>query len=102
MRALGRPYGAYTSAVLPVLLPAAERMTRTALRERASGSPTLRLDSSHGVALVVAFLCACGIAQAQSQVSDPSIFTTLWKWTPLLARGFLFNLRKSKERRAAA
>jgi polar amino acid transport system permease protein len=67
-------------------------MTRAALCERDSGSSTLRLDSSHGVALVVAFLCGCGIAQAQSQVSDPSIFTTLWKWTPLLARGFLFNL----------
>jgi polar amino acid transport system permease protein len=92
MRALGRPGGAHVTDVLPVLLPTAERMTRAALRERAAGSPTLRLDSSHGAALVVAFLCGCGIAQAQSQVSDPLIFTTLWKWTPLLARGFLFNL----------
>ena len=83
---------AQTSGVLPVLLPLAERMTRAALRERAMGSPTLRLDSSHGVALIVAFLCGCGIAQAQSQAADPSIFTTLWKWTPLLARGFVFNL----------
>jgi polar amino acid transport system permease protein len=84
MNAAGSPF--------PVLLPVAEQMTRTALRERAMGSPTLRLDSSHGVALAVAFLCACGMAQAQSQASDPSIFTTLWKWTPLLARGFVFNL----------
>ena len=83
---------AQTSGVLPVLLPLAERITRAALRERAMGLPTLRLDSSHGVALVVAFLCGCGITQAQSQAADPSIFTTLWKWTPLLARGFVFNL----------
>jgi polar amino acid transport system permease protein len=77
---------------LAVLLPSAERMTRAALRERDSGSSTLRLESSYGVVLVVAFLCGCGIAQAQSQISDPSIFTTIWKWTPLLARGFVFNL----------
>ncbi|HEY3178309.1 MAG TPA: amino acid ABC transporter permease [Casimicrobiaceae bacterium] len=67
-------------------------MTRAALRERDSGSSTLRLEWSYGVALVVAFLCGCSIAQAQSQPSDPSIFTTIWKWTPLLARGFVFNL----------
>jgi polar amino acid transport system permease protein len=84
--------GADTGSVLPVLLPDAERMARAALRERERGSPTLQLTPSHGFALVIAFLCGCGIAQAQSQVSDPSIFTTLWKWTPLLARGFVFNL----------
>src|SRR5207249_11143712 len=62
------------------------------LYKRKMGSPTWRLGSAHAVALVVGFLCGCGIAQAQSEVSDPSIFTTLWKWTPLLARGFVFNL----------
>ncbi len=87
-----RACGAHTANVLAVLLPAAERMTCRALRDREAGSQTLRLESSHGVVLLVAFLCGCGIAQAQSQVSDPSIFTTLWKWTPLLARGFVFNL----------
>jgi len=87
-----RACGARAANVLAVLLPAAERMTCRALRDREAGSQTLRLESSHGVVLLVAFLCGCGIAQAQSQVSDPSIFTTLWKWTPLLARGFVFNL----------
>ncbi|HYT95917.1 MAG TPA: amino acid ABC transporter permease [Casimicrobiaceae bacterium] len=87
-----RACGAHAANVLAVLLPAAERMTCRALRDREAGSQTLRLESSHGVVLLVAFLCGCGIAQAQSQVSDPSIFTTLWKWTPLLARGFVFNL----------
>jgi polar amino acid transport system permease protein len=78
--------------VLPVLLPAAGRLARTALRERAAGSPVLRLRASHGAALFAAFLLACGIAQAQSAAGNPSIVETLWKWTPLLARGFVFNL----------
>ncbi|MEO9135798.1 MAG: amino acid ABC transporter permease [Casimicrobiaceae bacterium] len=86
------PNRATEPRVLPVLLPAAERMTRTALRERAAGSPTLQLEAAHGIALLIAFLFGCGIAQAQSQASNPSIFATIWKWTPLLARGFVFNL----------
>jgi len=77
--------------VLPVLLPDAERLIHSALRER-ERDPALRLERSHGVALIVAFVCGCGIAQAQSQASDPSILATIWKWTPLLARGFVFNL----------
>ncbi|HEV2220863.1 MAG TPA: amino acid ABC transporter permease [Casimicrobiaceae bacterium] len=80
------------SQMLPVLLPAAERLTRTALRERASGTLALRLTPAHGVALLAAFILACGVAQAQSRSYDPSILATIWKWTPLLARGFAFNL----------
>ena len=91
MRALGRSGGAHPSRSLPVLLPSAERLIHSAIRERESG-PALRLERSHGVALIVAFICGCGIAQAQSQASDPSILATIWKWTPLLARGFVFNL----------
>ena len=77
--------------VLPVLLPAAGRLTRTALRERLA-APALRLRASHGIALFAAFVLACGIAQAQTATGNPSIVETLWKWTPLLARGFVFNL----------
>jgi polar amino acid transport system permease protein len=78
--------------VLPVLLPAAERIARAALRERVSGTPALRLRPSHGAALLVAFLVGCGVAQAQSRPYDAAILATIWKWTPLLARGFVFNL----------
>ena len=53
---------------------------------------SLRLNASQGVLLAGAFLIACGIAQAQAQDGQPSIFETIWKWTPLLARGFVFNL----------
>ena len=77
---------------LPVLLPEATRTLREAQRERWSGVPTLRLKLAHGVALLVAFALACGIAQAQAGAHQPSILATIWKWTPLLARGFLFNL----------
>lgn len=77
---------------MPVLLPAAERIGRRALRERMAGLASLRLDAGHGVALVAAFLVGCGVAQAQSKPYDAAIFATIWKWTPLLARGFVFNL----------
>ena len=78
--------------MLPVILPAGERLARAALRERRAGTHSLRLRGSHGWALLGAFVLGCGIAQAQSQPEAPSIFDTLWKWTPLLARGFVFNL----------
>ena len=77
---------------LPVLLPPAACLAAAVLRERAASPGTLRLERSHGLALAAVFLCACGIAQAQSQPSDPGVLETIWKWTPLLARGFLFNL----------
>jgi len=78
--------------VLPVLLPAATRTLREAQRARCTGVPTLRLKFSHGVALFAAFALACGIAQAQAGTQQPSVLAAIWKWTPLLARGFLFNL----------
>lgn len=77
---------------LPVLLPAAARLARSAQSERTSGQFMLRLRAEHGVALFVLFLIACGAAQAQGRAGSPSILETIWKWTPLLLRGFLFNL----------
>jgi polar amino acid transport system permease protein len=77
---------------MPVLLPAAERLARAAMRERTSGARALRLTPAHGVALFAAFVFGCGLAQAQARSYDPSILATIWKWTPLLARGFAFNL----------
>ncbi len=77
---------------LPVLLPPAQCLARSAAAERAAGGPQLRLRGSHGAALLFLFLLGCGIAEAQAQPGDPSILATIWKWTPLLLRGFLFNL----------
>jgi polar amino acid transport system permease protein len=80
------------SDVLPVLLPPALCLARRALDERVTGAPAWRLHGWHGVVLVALFLLACGAAEAQAQAGDASIFSTLWRWTPLLARGFVFNL----------
>lgn len=80
------------STDLPVLLPTAARLAQAARAERNAGHFMLRLRAEHGVALLVVFLIACGGAQAQSATGAPSIFETIWKWTPLLLRGFLFNL----------
>ena len=77
---------------LPVLLPGAAQLARKALRERHQGAPSFRLAPVHGVALFVAFVVGCGVAQAQAGPGHPSILETIWKWTPLLARGFVFNL----------
>jgi polar amino acid transport system permease protein len=77
---------------LPVLLPAASRLALAAAAERTAGAFRLRLRPAHGVALLVLFIIGCGLAQAQVQPGQPSILVTLWKWTPVLLRGFLFNL----------
>jgi polar amino acid transport system permease protein len=77
---------------LPVLLPAAMALARRASAERVAGLPTLRLSNELGMALLLLFVVGCGIAQAQSALSQPSILATIWKWTPLLLRGFVFNL----------
>ena len=79
---------------LPVLLPSAARLARCAGFERNAGAPMLRLTAAHGVALMVLFVVSCVVAEAQTpaQPANPSIIETLLKWTPLLLRGFVFNL----------
>ncbi len=77
---------------LPVLMPLAARVARRAKDERASGGFALRLTPGHGLALLLLFIVGCGIAEAQAGAGNPSIFATLWKWTPVLLQGFLFNL----------
>lgn len=79
------------SPLRPVLLPSASRLTRIALQDRREGA-RLQLKGQHGVALLGAFVAGCAIAQAQTAPGQPSILETIWKWTPLLARGFVFNL----------
>jgi len=87
-----RPEARWAGARSPVILPAGERLMRAAYRERVIGLGEWRLAPPHGAAMLVAFVLGCGIAQAQSQAGAASVLETIWKWTPLLARGFLFNL----------
>ncbi len=77
---------------LPVLLPAAGRMARSAAVERTAGTIRLRLQPAQGLALLALLVIGCGWAQAQVQPGQPSIVATLWKWTPVLLGGFMFNL----------
>jgi polar amino acid transport system permease protein len=77
---------------LPVLLPSADRLMRRVAAERAVGAPMLRLDAWHGVVLVLIFLCAASMAEAAAIAPRASVLATLLKWTPLLLRGFAFNL----------
>jgi polar amino acid transport system permease protein len=77
---------------LPVLLPAAERLARGAAEERAMGLPALRLTTGHGVVIVLTFLLATGAAEAETASVHASVVMTLLKWTPLLLKGFAFNI----------
>jgi len=54
----------------------------------------LRLRAEHGAAILALFAIGCIVAEAhaQAQAGHPSIVATLAKWTPLLLRGFVFNL----------
>lgn len=80
------------STDLPVLLPLAARLGAAARVERSPGGVVGRLRGAHGVALFLLFLVVCGVAQAQGGPGGPTVLETIWKWTPLLLRGFLFNL----------
>jgi polar amino acid transport system permease protein len=77
---------------MPVLLPSAQRLAAIARSEGVLGLARLRLQRSHGIALAIVFVVACGVAQAQGASGSASILETIWKWTPLLAWGFVFNL----------
>src|SRR5580765_8302282 len=79
---------------LPVLLPVATDLARRTAIERTAGAPMLRLHATHGIALFALVVIGCVVAHAQpqSQPPQPSIVETLVKWTPLLLRGFVFNL----------
>ena len=50
------------------------------------------LTSRTGVALAAAFVASIVVAQVQAVQGQPSVVELLGKWTPLLAKGFLFNL----------
>lgn len=77
---------------LPVLLSPAKALAQRTQREREYALPMLRLKAIHGVLLLLAFAVAAGYAQAQSAPQHPSVLETLLKWTPLLLKGFGFNI----------
>ncbi len=81
------------STDLPVLLPAAERLQRRFERERTFGLPAVDLQARHGAILALFMvLLLAGIAHAAGGEARAGVIATLWKWTPLLATGFVFNI----------
>jgi polar amino acid transport system permease protein len=79
------PYG----RPLPVLLP---------MRRRPPRSLTLPLDGAWqrhatlAVLVLLALWLLCAEALAQAGLARPGIVALLWKWTPVIFRGFLFNV----------
>lgn len=76
---------------LLVLLPAAARLAR---RHGAEGAPGAApsLKGIHGGWLLLAVIFSVGTAEAQAGAASPGIVEILIKWTPLLFKGFLFNI----------
>ncbi|MDX1607204.1 MAG: amino acid ABC transporter permease [Candidatus Competibacterales bacterium] len=77
---------------LPVLLPAAERLARQAVRERRLGAPIPRLEARHGLWLTLLLLLAVGAAEAQSADGEEPVLAVIFKWLPVLLSGFVFNI----------
>ncbi len=71
-----------------VLLPL--RMPRATHFDSAGGGPPFSLRT--GLALAAIFGASVAIAQIRAQADQASVLELIAKWTPLLARGFLFNL----------
>jgi polar amino acid transport system permease protein len=69
---------------LPVLLP------RRPAGAAPGHAPALR--PGHGRLLLVALVASIGIAEAQSPAGVMPVLETLLKWSPLLWKGFAFNI----------
>jgi polar amino acid transport system permease protein len=74
----------------PAPLPLRPREASRRAQDRPRGSGVLTARA--GLALCVVLVASIGVAQVRSVPGQPSVVELLVKWTPLLARGFLFNL----------
>ena len=73
---------------LPVLNTAALERMHALVR----GAARFTLLPAHGLLLVICFIASIGIAEAQAQAGHPGVLATLWKWMPLIMKGFVFNI----------
>ena len=76
---------AFTRTDLPVINTAA-------LARLHAPSNRFELSAACGVLIFLAFAASIGIAEAQNAAGQPSILATLWKWLPLILKGFVFNI----------
>jgi polar amino acid transport system permease protein len=76
--------------------PAAPTMAETAFRmtvAHRSTLPTLRLSAWHGIVIAALIVLSAWAAEAQGTAAGrPGVFVALARWTPLLLRGFVFNI----------
>ena len=56
------------------------------------GCGPFRLHGRYGLFIAAVFLVSSAATWAQAGAAQPSIFSVLVKWTPLLFSGFLFNI----------
>jgi polar amino acid transport system permease protein len=76
-----------TNTDLPVLnLPALGRI------QAFSSAPRFLPTAVMVWLLLAGFVLSIGIAQAQAVSGHPSVLATLWKWSPLILKGFVFNI----------
>lgn len=87
-----RPVLHSASTDLPVLMAPRSLARRAPVHERFTGLPMVRLEARHGLGLLLLFLVASGVAQAQVPPENPSIIASVIRWAPLLLSGFVFNL----------
>ena len=78
------------SARFAVMLPLRLRSGDDGRGDRSSGATLFTLRT--GCALLAIFLASVAIAQVQARDLNVGVVALLIKWTPLLAKGFLFNL----------
>jgi polar amino acid transport system permease protein len=80
---------AHSSQQVSVLWPVRSSPPAAHATDRSSGA--VLLSARTGVVLCACCIASIALAQV-SAVATPSVLDLLVKWTPLLARGFLFNL----------
>jgi polar amino acid transport system permease protein len=73
-----------------VLLPLRLRVDNHARADRSSGGSLFTART--GFALLAVLLASVAVAQVQARDLSVGVVDLLIKWTPLLAKGFLFNL----------
>jgi polar amino acid transport system permease protein len=76
-------------APLPVLLPVRRPAPRTLTLPLDAGWPRRTMLA---VVVLLALWLMCAEALAQAGMARPGILAALWKWTPVIFHGFLFNI----------
>lgn len=80
------------AAVLPVLLPAAVALDAARVERGWNGLSAAVFCPAVAVGLIAAFALSVAAAEAAAAAPPFAVMGALWKWAPLVFKGFLFNL----------